>query len=68
MTNFRIDNGQIIGVVDIFEIDSSNENQIKWIDSVVNSLFTGNYFWLKWKNDKLCNAHNASEWTEQNLN
>jgi hypothetical protein len=44
MTNFRIDNGQIIGAVDIFEIDSSNENQIRWIDSVVNSLFTGNYF------------------------
>jgi aspartyl/asparaginyl beta-hydroxylase (cupin superfamily) len=44
MTNFRTDNEQVIGVVDIFEIDSSNENQIRWIDSVVNSLFTGNYF------------------------
>ncbi|CAF2699321.1 unnamed protein product [Rotaria sp. Silwood2] len=40
MTNYRIDNGEIIGTVDIFEIDSSNENQIKWIDSVVHPLFT----------------------------
>ncbi len=44
MTNFRIDNGQVLGAVEIFEIDSLNENQIKWIDSVVHSLFTSNCF------------------------
>lgn len=42
MTNFRIDNEQIVSAVEIFEIDSSNENQIKWIDSIVHPLFTGN--------------------------
>ncbi|CAF3350970.1 unnamed protein product [Rotaria sp. Silwood1] len=40
MTNYRIDNGELIGTVDIFEIDFSNENQIKWIDSIVHPLFT----------------------------
>jgi hypothetical protein len=44
MTNFRIDNGQVLGAVEIFEIDSSNENQLRWIDSVVHPLFTGSCF------------------------
>jgi hypothetical protein len=45
MTNFRIDkDGNTLGSVDIFEIDSSNSNQLKWIDSVTHPLFTGNYF------------------------
>ncbi|CAF0887012.1 unnamed protein product [Rotaria sordida] len=40
ITNYRVDNEEIIGAVDIFEIDSSNENQLIWIDSVVHPLFT----------------------------
>ncbi|CAF3443277.1 unnamed protein product [Rotaria socialis] len=40
MTNYRMNNGEIIGSVEIFEIDSTNGDQIKWIDSVVNPLFT----------------------------
>jgi hypothetical protein len=42
MVNHRIDNGEIIGAVDIFQVDSSTGNQLKWIDSVVHPLFTGN--------------------------
>ena len=42
MTNFRLNNsGDILGSVEIFEIDPSNGNQLVWIDSVVHPLFTG---------------------------
>jgi hypothetical protein len=41
-----MDNGQTLGTVEIFEIDSSNENRIRWIDSIVHPLFTSNCFGL----------------------
>lgn len=44
MANHRIENEQIIGGVEIFEIDSTNENQLRWIESVTHPLFTGSYF------------------------
>ncbi|UJR33335.1 hypothetical protein I4U23_020784 [Adineta vaga] len=40
MTNHRVVDEQMIGTVEIFEIDSSKANQLKWIDSVVDPLFT----------------------------
>jgi len=41
MTNHRKENGAIVGTVEIFQDDStSNENQLKFIDSVVHPLFT----------------------------
>ena len=39
-----MENGETIITVEIFQIDSSNKNQLKWIDSVVHPLFTGNCF------------------------
>ena len=43
MTNFRADSqGRTLGTVEIFAIDSANQNQIKWVDSVVHPLFTSN--------------------------
>lgn len=45
MANFRVDSqGGTLGTVEIFAIDSTDKNQIKWIDSVVHPLFTSNCF------------------------
>ena len=43
-TNYRTDNGRILGAVDIFAIDSGDADHAQWIDSVVHPLFTGMHF------------------------
>ena len=35
----------MLGTVEIFQIDSFNENHLEFIDSVVHPLFTGSSFW-----------------------
>ena len=41
IVNYRIDHEQIIGTVEIFQVDSGKNGQLKWMESVVHPLFTG---------------------------